>query len=63
MYIKIINDDNFTNYAKSENEDYVNINIKFLLRPIPYSILLLCPINLSIWTILKPLFSQQLNNG
>ena len=56
MYITKITDnfDSFINYTKNENE-CVSKKIKYLLFPIPSSVLLLCLISIFIWTILKPL--------
>ena len=60
MYVKNINNeyDGVTNYAINDNED-VNIIIKYLLPSIPSSMLLLCFISLVLYTMIKPLMTNK----
>ena len=55
MYVLNITDDykSFSNCTNNNNED-INIIIKFLLLSMPSGILFLSVINLIIWTMLKP---------
>ena len=57
--------DNYDNFFNCTNNGYVHIIIilKYLFLSFASSILLQRLISLYIWTILKPLFSQQLNNA
>ena len=58
MYVRNITDDYLTNCTNNENED-INIIIKYLLLSIPSGVILLCVISLNIWTILKPLITNN----
>ena len=60
MYVSNKTDDYefLNNSTQNENED-VNIIIKYLLLSIPSSILLLCLISLSIYTMIKPLITNK----
>ena len=58
MYVKNITDGYLTNCTNNENED-INIIIKYLLLSIPSGVKLLCVFSLNIWTVLKHLITKK----